>query len=183
MAYPPLLLIREDTLEDLVLEGTLTMDVVYDGALTDYALVDRTFASTGKLARPKTATIEALVSPNGVPGLTRQGDQRIADVIGWLQQAQFDAQTLLIQFPGRPQIDSMVVERFSKREDNTDTPGVSVQLKEVRIAQTSAVVLPPRVVPTPPAAPGLAAEADAGVRASVAAKFLDATTNFVFGAP
>lgn len=150
----PVVLIRDDTLAELVLDGCVSIERARDGSLTRHAVPDRTYVVDGITVLPAAITLEVIVSPNPtVPGLTT-GRARITEVMEWLDDARRAGITLALQEEGRTQDTDLVVERWTERTDRTDSPRLSIWLGEIRVAETllstlEATVAPRRAAPSP----------------------------------
>ena len=177
----PALLIREDTGDQLVLDGVLRVERRHDGTLTRHALPDATYTTDGLTILPGAISIEALVSQSpAIEGLLT-GPERIAEVMEWLRDARREVAIVALQQPGRAQDTDLVIERYTDQSDSRDAPALSITLGEVRIAETSTLELAERTRPASPPVPSEDAldgepEADGGRRGgkSLAAAALDA---------
>lgn len=139
-------LIREDTGDTLVLEGTTRVRVTHNGKVTDYPVPDRQTVSDGVIQMPRTATIEAVVSPHPARPDIIGGPERLEAVEQWLAEVKESGTTVALQRPGKAQLPIMAVERFSTDDGNTSAMAISVSLKGVRLQSSRAVSL--GVLPT-----------------------------------
>lgn len=153
---------REDTRRTLALEGTLSVDVVYDGIVTDHPVPDRSSISDGVLRRPSRVTIEAIVSPRSSISnpVTREG--RLAEVAQFLTECKAGGISLTLFRTGLSSIPLLVIESYSERLDRTDGLGLSISLKGVRLTSTQTVAVAPVGVPRADVAGSLTDPVDTG---------------------
>jgi hypothetical protein len=180
----PAALIRDDTLETLVLDGCLSIGRANDGSITRNAVPDRTYVADGITVQPAAITIEALISQSpGTEGATT-GPERINEVIEYLSEARRVGATLSLQQPGRALDVDLVVERWSDRSDRSDAPALTIVLGQVRIAVKSTIVGESTKPKTPPVpsetAKGGEVEREGG-RRSLLSIGIDDFTGFFLG--
>lgn len=164
-------LIRDDGGPTLTIDGDISMTVSHQGRLTDKAVVDRTFVVDGRIILPKTSTLDIIVSIKPVLPDLKYGEQRISEVLDWLQDAKDNARIMTIQRAGWPPLTDMMVENFARTMNSKDSPSFSVSFKESRIARirsTSLAQSPSKASkkgkPNVKVAAGLDTEADLGTK-------------------
>lgn len=143
-------LIREDTLDVLVFEGAMDLEVEHPGAVTDHAIPSRETVSDHIMKLPRTARFSAIVAPApGRPDLVG-GPSRIQAVIDWLEEAQTQGHAVTLQRPGQPALRLMAVESFRERSSDTDSLELEVSLKGLRLQSSRTVQLGVRAAKRPP---------------------------------
>lgn len=163
-------LIRDDGGPTLTIDGDISMTVSHPGRLTDKAVVDRTFVVDGRIILPKTSTLDVIVTPRPIMQDLKYGEQRISEVLDWLQEAKDNAWTMTIQRAGWPPLNDMMVENFARTMSNMDSPSFSISFKESRIAHIRSTTLaqaPARAKkgkPNKKVAAGLESETDLGTK-------------------
>lgn len=136
---PSALLIRDDTLAELVLDGVISVDRDRDGSLTRNPVVDRSYVRDGLTVGPTTITIRALISQSPPTEGALTGPARIAQVLTWLEEARRAGVTVSFQQPGRDLDVDYAIERYADSHGERDAPELTIVLGEVRFAQTSSV--------------------------------------------
>ncbi len=181
----PVALLREEG-DPLVLDGAVSVREQHPGEVTDHALPDRSYATSGVSKRPSRFSIDAVVSPTPGHAITTTGDARILEVRAWLERAQLNAEILDVQRPGRALAVGYLVESYNLEQGNSNAERLTLELKSMRLASTESVTIERRVrerLPTEEAAPGQAVEVEGGRRGfkSITAGGLDAATGLFGG--
>lgn len=173
---------REDTRRTLALEGTVSVDVLYDGVVTDHPVPDRSSISDGVLRRPSRVTIEAIVSPRAslTSPITREG--RLAEVSQFLAECKAGGIALTLFRTGLSSIPLLVVETYAERLDGTDGLGLSIALKGVRLTSTQTVAVAPVGVPRADVAGSLTDPVDTGTGTTTPAPPQSFAASLLFGA-
>lgn len=136
--------LNEETDEVVVyLDGVERGSHVYEGRITDHPLSDGSTRADGRTVRPRTLSLSGLFGVFTVRDGQLTGDARADEVESILRELQVSATPLAVQFPGRAQIESMGLERFSVVLDaGIDSP-FSADFKELRTASRRQVLLEP----------------------------------------
>lgn len=144
MTVRPCVLIRDDTFDELLLDGVLSVDRRRPGVMTRHRVPDRSHVADGITIDPEEILIEALISPNPPGEDTTTGPARIAEVLDWLAEARREGVTVSLQEPDRPQDVDLVIERYSDISSRLDAPALSIALSEARFAERSRIELAER---------------------------------------
>lgn len=185
----PVALLDALTLDSIVFDGATSTTVVHDGSVTNHPTPDRSFVSDGPLQRPRTASIEAIMSPRHLLDGEPMGFEGVNRLLARLDVWKAEGRELLLQRPRRPLLDLMVVQSWRETQNESDGLGVSIQLKQVRIASTSTSQTQlRRGKPTAAFASGLTKREELGEGTTkpaedpnkgILAGFVDTTTSFL----
>lgn len=159
-------LTREDTGTVLVVDGATNVGDIVSADVTTHAVPSRQSVASGRVHRPRTGSIDAVVSPTPLLAGTTQGAARIREVLDFLEGWDESDATCSLQVPDEPPIDALVLTSYRRLVDAREGFVLRIDVQQATVAETSSTTRQPlstqSTQPRADVADGLSDEVDKG---------------------